>query len=161
MKKYIVLPLIGVAALLSSCVVDPYGPGAAYGPYGEPYFVYGGMNYYSYGGRYYYVEHGHRVYVHQLPSGGHYYRSQGIHNGHNYSNGPGYPRTMSTHNNGYNNQYTNKANFNNTKFTGTNHGNQLGTMRGTTGTPTFKGGTGTPAIKSSQSAPAKGSKDKH
>ena len=105
MKKYILISLAGVAALLSSCVVDPYGPGyGAYGPYGEPYFVYGGMNYYSYGGRYYYVEHGHRVYVQHLPSGGHYY--------HNHVD----------HYNKYNNNY-NKVNYSNNNYNKVNYSN--------------------------------------
>ena len=95
MRNMIGLPLVALAGLLSSCVMDSQGriypapvvvgvpgpvvvgpgyPAAGWGPYGEPYFVYGGLYYYNYGGRYCYYNHGHRVYVGQLPSGGHYYR---------------------------------------------------------------------------------------
>lgn len=144
MKKYIVISLAGVAALLSSCVVDPYGPGYgpgyAYGPYGEPYFVYGGINYYSYGGRYYYVEHGHRVYVHQLPSGGHYY-----HGHNNNANVQKYP-----HNSGYNTY--NKTNYSNTNKV--NYSNTNPNLKG----QQYSQGQKTTAAK--YQAPVKGSKDK-
>ncbi len=98
MKRILVLsPLIGLASLLSSCVVapapygnegpPPSGPGYAGGPdgpgyyesapppaiYGDPYFVYGGVYYYSFGGRYCYYEHGRRIFVSRLPHGGYLY----------------------------------------------------------------------------------------
>jgi len=138
MKKYIILSLAGVAALLSSCIVDPYGPGA-YGPYGEPYFVSGGLNYYSYGGRYYYVDHGRRSYVDHLPRGGHY--------------GPGYSHPV--HTTGYT-TYANKTSFTGNKFQGS-HGTGSNQLRGNTGTQ-FKG---VNTVSKGQSAPAKTYKDKH
>ena len=153
MKKYIVLSLVGVAALLSSCVVDPYGPGyGSYGPYGEPYFVYGGMNYYSYGGRYYYVDRGHRVYVHQLPSGGHYYRGHG-------DNHYGQKNLQTTGHNPYgktNYSNTNKINYSNNNY----RGQQITSGHGT-GNSQFTGQKGGATLpKGRQDAPAKGYKDK-
>ena len=95
MKKWLAMPLIGLGAMLSSCMVDSHGHvwpapvvvgvpgvavvapgyyGAPWGPYGEPYFVYGSFYYYNYHGRYCYYDHGRRVYVSHLPSGGHYYK---------------------------------------------------------------------------------------
>ena len=94
-KKWMMMPLVGAGLMLSSCVVDSHGHvwpapvavgvpgpvvvgpgyyGPPWGPYGEPYFVYGGLYYFNYKGRYCYYDHGHRVYVSHLPSGGHYYR---------------------------------------------------------------------------------------
>ena len=151
MNKYILIPLVGVAALLSSCVVDPYGPGyGSYGPYGEPYFVYGGMNYYSYGGRYYYVNHGQRVYVHQLPSGGHYYRS---HSSTPYAQK--YP-----HNTGYNSyNKTNYPNTNKLNYSNTNYkGQQFSQGHGNTQFTGQKGGAQMTTGK--REAPPKGYKDK-
>jgi hypothetical protein len=94
MKKMIFLPMAGLALLLSSCVVDRHGrvwpapvavgipgpvvvgPGYYGGPvgvYGDPFYLFGGINYYSWHGRYCYYDHGHRVFVHRLPGGGRYY----------------------------------------------------------------------------------------
>jgi len=155
-KTFAVLSLISLASLLSSCVVDPYGPGyGSYGPYGEPYFVYGGMNYYSYGGRYYYVDHGHRVYVHQLPSGGHYYHGHGD----NYS-GQKYPHTTGdTPYSKTNYSNTNKINYSNTNYMG----QQITTGHGTTNTQFTGHKGGTTLTKGNQDVPAKGykEKDKH
>ena len=151
MKKYIVFSLFGVAALMSSCVVDPYAPvGGApgyYGPYGEPYFVYGSVNYYSYGGRYYYVDHGRRVYVQHLPSGGHYYHGHVDH--HVGPNGPHY----TTYNNKQNYTMNNKMNQNVT----VNKGQQFSTGHVNN---QFTGQKGTPMIKGQGSAPTKTYKDK-
>jgi len=157
MKKHMLLSLVGVAALLSGCVVDPYGPVAVngpgyYGPYGEPYFVYGGMNYYSYGGRYYYVDHGHRVYVHQLPSGGHYYHGHG---------GSAYAQ-RNLHTTGYNPyNKTNYSNTNKLNYSNTNYkGQQITTGHGT-GNTQFTGQKGSTTLtKGKLDVPAKGSKDK-
>jgi len=95
MKKLIVLPLVGIVALLSSCIVDRHGRvwpapvgvgipgpvvvgpgyyGGGWGIYGEPFFIFNGLNYYNWHGRYCYYDHGHRVFVSHLPAGGHYYR---------------------------------------------------------------------------------------
>ena len=84
-KSLLLLPLLGVSALMCSCVTYPYsgpayvGGGPVYEPgyvvaYGEPVYVYGGMNYYYYGGRYCYLDHGRRVYVSHIPHGACRYR---------------------------------------------------------------------------------------
>ncbi|MEI6653794.1 MAG: hypothetical protein WCP45_03425 [Verrucomicrobiota bacterium] len=99
-KSPLLLPLLGISALMCSCVTYPY-PGSGYaedGPryepgyvvaYGEPLYVYGGMNYYYYGGRYCYLEHGRPIYVARIPYGAAHYRgpsyvhySGGNHGGH-------------------------------------------------------------------------------
>jgi hypothetical protein len=89
-KLLIFSSIVGLASLLSSCMVDQYGnvipagpvyaggPGY-YGSYGDPYFIYGGINYYSYNGRYCYYNHGRRMFVSNLPSGGRYYHGGGHH----------------------------------------------------------------------------------
>ena len=94
-KKWIIVPMVAMGSMLSSCMVDRHGrvwpapvvvgvPGPVvvgpgyycepWGPYGAPYFVYGNLYYFRYHGRYCYYDHGRRVYVAHLPSGGHYYR---------------------------------------------------------------------------------------
>jgi hypothetical protein len=83
-KSLLLLPLLGISALMCSCVTYPYpGPGYAAGrpvyepgyvaAYGEPLYVYGGMNYYYHGGRYCYLQHGRPIYVARVPYGAAHY----------------------------------------------------------------------------------------
>ncbi|MEI6674665.1 MAG: hypothetical protein WCO57_05765, partial [Verrucomicrobiota bacterium] len=89
----LLLPLLGFSALMCSCVTYPY-PGSGYADgglvyepgyvaaYGEPLYVYGGMNYYYSGGRYCYLEHGRPIYVARVPYGASHYRGPSyIHRG--------------------------------------------------------------------------------
>lgn len=71
-KPLVVLSFLGLAAVLSSCAVDPYGNvavvgGVSPGYYGDPYYVYGGTSYYYYNGGYCYYDHGRRVMVSHVP----------------------------------------------------------------------------------------------
>lgn len=94
---------LALALSLTGCVVDQYGnvvpagyavgpgyyggPGyynGIYGPYGEPYFIYGNTYYYRYADRYGYYNHGRLTYVPRLPSGGYYYHRGGP-TAHHYS----------------------------------------------------------------------------
>ena len=105
-KTFAVLSVVGLASCLSSCVypVPSYagGPGYDSGPgyddggavyepgyvvaYGEPLYVYGGLNYYYYGGRYGYLDHGNMVYVDHVPHGASHYHGPHYTDGHGYKN---------------------------------------------------------------------------
>ena len=135
-KLYILSSLVGLAALLTSCVTDPYGNvvggpvyaggpgyyGAPYGVYGEPYFVYGSTHYYRHEGRYCYYDRGHRIYISRLPSGGHYYKG-GSHDNYNRYNKPYNKPYNQTYNKPYNKTYNSGMHYN---TGGTAYGNKLG-----------------------------------
>lgn len=153
--KYLLLPLLGGAALLSSCVVDPYGnimpyapvyygpyygpyayagPYGYYGPYGyggfygDPFFWFGGITYYNYHGRYCYYDHGHRVFVPHLPSGGHY-----MHGSPGYHGPVGGGTPHQTHYSLQGQHYANSGNYAATGHGAQGAAGQTGTYRGGTG----------------------------
>lgn len=95
MKKLILLPLVGLVTILSSCFVGPHGrvypimPPIVFGVpgpvvidpafYGAPYWVCGDIRYYNWNGHYCYYDHGHRVFVEHVPHEGHAFRNEGHH----------------------------------------------------------------------------------